>query len=63
MGKTLIMLGWMLGELSIAVLYLIFVIALLDADEWWKKVVVILVMVGLPIVMMLIGGIICGQSG
>lgn len=59
MGKALIVLGAIFSFVSIIFLYIILGLWLVDADYWWQKVLCILMIIALPIILMVVGAMIC----
>ena len=59
MGKALIVLGAFFSFVSIIFLYIILGLWLVDADYWWQKLLGIIAIITLPIVLMIVGAMIC----
>ena len=62
MGKILIIIGSVLTLVTIAVFYALSIIAIIDADYWWQKLLCILYMIGLPMILIVGGAMICQES-
>ena len=59
MGNILISLGAVLGYVGVAIIYALLSIVVINADYWWQKLLGILALITLPIVLMVVGTMIC----
>lgn len=59
MGEALIILGVLLGIVSILVIYGLLCATIINADYWWQKVLCILMIIALPTILIVVGAMIC----
>ena len=59
MGETLIILGLISGVVAILIIYGVMIAGTIFADYWWQKLLGILAIIILPIILMVVGAMIC----